>query len=134
MKSKFFQKLTVGTASFALLNLAILASPGYGQTGTITEEDKSVESIESTEELRESMIDRDTLCSPFKTVGKDQLLNTIGDLETRGGALEEALQKIRAVLDVSETEEEEISLVDSTAWDLMRAVTIGIGGVCTPSS
>ncbi|NEP62420.1 MAG: hypothetical protein F6K31_36730 [Symploca sp. SIO2G7] len=134
MKSKFFQKLTVGTASVALLNVAILASPGYGQTESTIEEDNSVEPTELTEELSESIINRDTLCSPFKTLEEGKLLNTIGDLEARGGDLEEALQKIRAVLDEPESEEEEISLVDSTAWDLMRAVAIGIGGVCTPSS
>jgi|GEM_PF-6370042 len=134
MKNKFFQKLTVGTASIALLNFTILASPGYGQTESITEEDNSIHSTESTEEVSESMIDSDTLCSPFRTVGEDKLLNTIGDLEARGGELEEAFGKIRGVLDAPESEEEDFSLADSKIWDLMRAVALGIGGVCTPSS
>ncbi len=133
MKNKFFQKLTVGTASVALLNLAILASPGYGQTESMSQEDNSALSTESTEDLSESMIDRDTLCSPFRTVGEDKLLNTIGDLEARGGELEDAFQKIRNVLDTQESEED-FSLADTKVWDLMRAVALGIGGVCTPSS
>ncbi|NEP11249.1 MAG: hypothetical protein F6K14_13765 [Symploca sp. SIO2C1] len=134
MKNKFFQKLTVGTASVALLNLAILASPGYGQTESLSEEDNSAHLTESTEELSENMIDSDTLCSPFRTVGEDKLLNTIGDLEARGGELEDAFQKIRNVLDTQESEEEDFSFADSKVWDLMRAVALGIGGVCTPSS
>ncbi|NET57669.1 MAG: hypothetical protein F6K47_16370 [Symploca sp. SIO2E6] len=133
MKNKFFQKLTVGTVSIALLQVAILASPGYGQTESIIEEDNSAQSTELTEELTESMIDRDTLCSPFKTLEEDKLLNTIGDLEARGGDLEDAFEKIRAVLDTSSSEEEDFNLVDSTVWDLMRAVAIGIEGVCAPS-
>ena len=134
MNNRFFQKLTVGTASIALLNIAILASPGYGQTESVTEEDNSGHLTESTEELSEERSESDTLCSPFKTVGEENLLNTIGDWETRGGELEDAFKRIRAVLDVQESEEEDFSLADSKVWDLMRAVATGISGVCKPSS
>ena len=133
MNNKFFQKLTVGTASIALLNIAILASPGYGQTESVTEEDNLGQPTESTEELSEGRSESDTLCSPFKTVGEEKLLNTIGDWEARGGELEDAFQRIRAVLDVQESEED-FSLADSKVWDLMRAVATGISGVCHPSS